>query len=372
VILGARPLRALLLLCGAALALWLLHAAWHLLWALCWPLLSGGLLALVAEGPVRFLGRLGLPRWLAAGLAVGGILALAATGFFWLAVGVGQELLRLRVHLPAIAAGAAEAVARLGRGAAGAAGRLPPGLRSALAQDVVRGAGTAAPLLQGALLQAQRAAAGVSDAVFGLLLAVLTAYFLCRDRARLAAWLDRRLDGAGARRLREVVAALRASAWGLLRAELLLAATTFAVSLGGLALIGAPYALLAALGAALLDLLPVVGPGLLFVPWILGAAAEHLPGAAVALGAVFAAVLAVRFCLTPRLLGGQVGIHPWVAAAAMYGGAKVGGVAGLILGPAAVSLLRALWAPGPAAPPWYNRRGNGGGRSSPRNRAASR
>jgi sporulation integral membrane protein YtvI len=372
VILGRNAGRALLWVGAGAATLWLLHAVWGLFWVLAWPVLAGGLMALLAEGPVRVLVRHGLPRGLAAAAVVVGLVAGAAAALFWLAIAVARELLRLLAHLPAIAAAAARAMERLGQRAAGTAGRLPPGLRAALQQEMARGAGAAGPVLQEVLMRAQRAATGLSDALFGLLLAVLTAYFLCRDRPRLAAFLEAHLPGPAAPRVHQVLAAVRASAWGLLRAELLLAATTFGVSLAGLLLIGAPYALLAALGAALLDFLPVVGPGLLFVPWIAGAAAEHLPGAAVALGAVFSVVVGLRFVLTPRLLGSQVGLHPWVAAAAMYAGAKVGGLPGLLLGPPAAAVLRAVWRAGTPPEPWYNRRGNGGGDASRQDRAASR
>lgn len=380
--------------------LWALGRIWPLLWALLWPFLAGGALAVLVEAPMGALARRGLSRGLAAALCLGAVMAAALFGAAWMAAAAWQELARLRRHLPALVAALAAAAAR---GGGALAGVLPPWLRAELGREAARGLLASGPLLQHVLARAQGAAAGVSDGLFGLLLAVTTAFFLCRDRPLIAAWLDGRLRGRAGARIRLVAASLRDSAWGLARAQLLLALATFVTSLAGLLLIGAPYAMLGALAAAVFDFLPVVGPGLLYVPWIVGAAANHLPGAAVALCAVFAAVVGIRFALTPRLMGSQVGLHPWVALAAMYVGVKEAGVVGLLLGPVVAALVQAVYRAIPPSPPppdpwrpgarsaagaeWYNpagaeveaalprstpRPGNGGGRSSPRGRAGSR
>jgi len=345
---GGPVARAALYAVGLALGLWLFGRLWPLLWALLWPFAAGGALALLVERPVQWLVARGAARGLAGALCLAAALGGSALLAAWLARTTWVELWRLRGRLPALYAAAAAALQRLagGRGAP-----LPPDLRTALAAEAARGFQTAGPLVQHLLLRLQQAVAGIPDAFFAVLLTFATAYFLCRDRPLLAAWLRRILPEAGARRLQDVLGALRHSVWGLWRAQLLLALGTFTVSLGGLWLIGAPYALLASLAAAVLDFLPVVGPGLVYLPWILGAALSHQPGAALALAAVFGVLVLLRVLLAPHLLGRQVGLHPFLALASMYVGARLAGVEGLVLGPLAAALAQALSTPAPPRAP---------------------
>jgi len=336
------PLRrwVYLALLGAA-GIWLFGRVWPLLWALIWPFAAGALFALVVEGPVQWLTARGVGRaaagvsCLAAGLAAGGLGTAWATAAAW------SELWGLRRHLPALLAGASAALERVGRGAGQAQDSLPPGLQALLAQGAMRAYDALGPLLQHVIAGVQRAVVGLPDTVFAFFVAFATAYFACRDRERLAAALASRLSPAAARRFHSLLSALRHSVWGMLRAQLLLSLATFTVSLFGLWVIGAPYVFLASLAAAVFDFLPVIGPAMLYVPWAAGMALAHLPGAAIALTGVLAAIAVLRWSLTPHLFGSQVGLHPFVALASMYVGVKLAGVTGLLLGPLCAVLLRA-------------------------------
>lgn len=326
---------------SAALGIWLFGRVWPLLWSLLWPFGAGALFALVAEGPVRWLTARGLGRGLAAFLCLVGGLAASALCTAWVTSVAWHELWGLRHHLPALLASLAAALERLGQGARHTNAALPPALRSLLAQSALRASDAVLPLLQHLTTSLQQAVLSLPATLLGFFVAFTTAYFLCRDRERLGAALSARLSPAASRRWQTLGAALRHSVWGLVRAQLLLALGTFVVSLLGLWLIGAPYAFLASLLAALFDFLPVLGPATLYVPWAIGMALAHMPGAALGLGAVLLAVVVLRWCLTPHLFGSQVGLHPFAALAALYVGLKLGGMTGLLLGPLCAVVLRA-------------------------------
>ncbi len=327
----------------ALAALWGFGRVWPVLWALLWPFLAGAAFALIVDRPVRWLILRGLPRTGATLLCLLGALTLAVLASAWALAATWSELVRLATHLPALYTTWSTVLSRVGASAAAAGGLLPPGVTAALARELARGYAQTGPLLQRLLAGAQRAAASIPDLAFALFVSGATAFFLCRDRPRLTEWLEDRLSASGSRRLRVLVAAVRESAWGMLRAHLLLALTTFTVSLVGLWLIGAPYAFLASVAAAVFDFLPVLGPAMLFVPWMVGVALSHMTGAAIALGGVLTAIAIARWVLTPHLFGSQVGLHPFVALASMYIGTKLAGVTGLLLGPIAAALLQSLW-----------------------------
>ncbi len=331
--------RWLLWLLAAAVLVWLGARIWPLAVAVLWPFATGVACAAAMERPVRWLQRRGLGRAAAGALCLcGGVVAVGLLTV-WLLWTTWREMDHLRHHLPAAYA----AAARVLDGVQRLPGRLPPGLRGLATRELQRLYAQGAPLLSHAVRVLQRTATGLPDGAFGLFIVFATAYFACRDRERLAAFASARIPGPWAARLAATAAAVRDSAWGVVRAQLLLALATFVVSLVGLALVGAPYALLAALLAAFFDVLPVVGPALLYGPWIAFLLATQRAQAAGALGLVLLAVGAVRWLLTPQLLGRQTGLHPFAALAAMYVGARLGGVAGLLLGPIAATALAAAW-----------------------------
>ncbi len=338
-------------LLGAA-GIWVFGRVWPLLWSLLWPFAAGALFALLVERPVQWLTERGFSRALAATLCLAGGLAVGGLCVTWATAAAWNELWGLRRRLPTLLAAAGAALDRVGRGTGSVQQGLPPGLRALLAQGALRMYDGLGPLLQHLIAMVQRAVVGLPDTLFGFFVVFATAYFACRDRERLAAAIASRLSPEAAQRWHAITAAMRHTVWGLLRAQLLLAFGTFAVSLAGLWLIGAPYVFLASLVAAMFDFLPVLGPALLYVPWAAGMALVHLPAAALALTGVLVAIGVLRWCLTPHLLGSQVGLHPFVALASMYAGVKLAGVTGLLLGPVCVVLLRAATAPvGPGARP---------------------
>lgn len=93
---------------------------------------------------------------------------------------------------------------------------------------------------------------------------------------------------------------------------------------------------------ALIDALPVFGTGTVLVPW---AAVECLLGAVprgIALLALFAVISVVRSVLEPKLMAAQAGLPPLASLCAMYVGFCAMGVAGMVLAPMALMLVKQL------------------------------
>ncbi|MQL53300.1 sporulation integral membrane protein YtvI [Desulfofundulus thermobenzoicus] len=175
-------------------------------------------------------------------------------------------------------------------------------------------------------------AIGLPGKIIMLLFAFLASYFLSaglpvyRQRIRLAlpeSW--RELVGNLAR---SVFVALI----GFLRAQLILTGAVALVLLAGLLIAGAPYALAVALLAAPCSILPLVGTGLVLVPWAIWAAVSgNSLMAAELLGLMVVAAL-VRHTLEPKVLGDEVGLSPLAILVIVYVGYDVMGLKGVFLG----------------------------------------
>jgi sporulation integral membrane protein YtvI len=101
----------------------------------------------------------------------------------------------------------------------------------------------------------------------------------------------------------------------------------------GLLLIKNDYALLLGIGIGIFDAFPVLGSGLILVPWsILSILNKDLFSAAVLITLYFGCQI-IRQVLEPRLLGNRIGIKPIFTLMSMYVGARLFGVPGFFLGP---------------------------------------
>lgn len=109
----------------------------------------------------------------------------------------------------------------------------------------------------------------------------------------------------------------------------------------GLALMKNSYAILLGAGIAVFDAFPVMGSGIILVPWaLIEIARGNFFGASILL-TLFVIATFLREILEPRLLGKELGMKPLFVLIAVYVGAKLFGIGGILLGPVALAVLKA-------------------------------
>ena len=135
---------------------------------------------------------------------------------------------------------------------------------------------------------------------------------------------------------------LGAAIVGYLRAQAILVSVTAFSTIGGLLLMGNRYAVTLGVLAGLLDIVPIVGTGMLFVPWIVGLMIIGSLGEGLKLLVMWIVTVTVRQFLEPKVLSNGIGIHPLPTLISMYVGLQLLGGIGLIVGPALVICYEAL------------------------------
>ena len=305
-------------------------------WLLPWlaPLLLAGGAAAVQEPLVARLERRGLPRAAGAGLCLLSGLALAA-GVLWLLLRrLTGELSVLTEHLPELLNGIAGLLERGEGMLENLLARAPEELRLWL-ERAAEGAAeslSALPMRWSAAVLGwlpALAAAAPSALLFAITL-VLGTYFISASYPELLHAGARLLPERLLCRARLFRRALRRTLGRWLRAQLLLLAITFAVLAAAFLLLRVDYALLLALGTAVIDALPVLGTGTVLLPW---AGYELLTGRiplGVGIGITYAAVTVIHQSVQAKLLGDQLGLHPLTTLAAIYVGFRVWGVWGML------------------------------------------
>ncbi|MEA4915278.1 MAG: AI-2E family transporter [Christensenella sp.] len=143
------------------------------------------------------------------------------------------------------------------------------------------------------------------------------------------------------------LAALKAlghTALGFGKAQLILFGVNFVVITIGMIVTGLGWwSPLIAVAVSLLDLLPVIGSGIVFVPWATIALIAKNPHMAIAVGATYIAMVVLRMILDPIITGKSVGLSPWITLLASVGGLILFGGAGMILGPIIAAVANVLF-----------------------------
>jgi len=101
-----------------------------------------------------------------------------------------------------------------------------------------------------------------------LFIAFIATFFISRDRDSIKSFLINIFPEDIQPKIANVFTQLNRSAVGYIRAMLILISISGLVAGIGVKLMGNQYALIVGAAAAILDLIPIIGPALLFYPWI--------------------------------------------------------------------------------------------------------
>ena len=187
--------------------------------------------------------------------------------------------------------------------------------------------------LAGLAGRAPSMAANVSGFAVALIVFMMASYFITGDYPRLRFEVTDRVPTVTRDFFRSVKDIFIAAFGGYLKSELILSAGVFLILAVGFLLMGQPYGLLLAFGLAVLDFIPILGAGTVMVPWAVMDMVLARYGEAAALMAVWGVIVVFRRVAEPKILGDQTGLSPILSLVGIYVGMRAGGVLGMVVGP---------------------------------------
>ncbi|WP_158591814.1 sporulation integral membrane protein YtvI [Oceanobacillus halophilus] len=129
---------------------------------------------------------------------------------------------------------------------------------------------------------------------------------------------------------------------GFVKAQVILVSLSGILILMGLLLLGIDHALTIAALSALVDLIPFVGTGIIFLPWIFYLFLNGNYSLTIGLTILYIVVILSRQILEPKILSSNIGVHPLLALVVYFIGLQVWGLLGLLVAPAILILINAL------------------------------
>lgn len=175
-----------------------------------------------------------------------------------------------------------------------------------------------------------------------LVLLLISTFFIAMDYDALTSFCMRQFHPSTKDILVEVKRYVMGTLLVCIRSYLIIMSITFVELSIGLTAIGVKNAVLVAFCIAIFDILPVLGTGGIMLPW---AAITLLQGnypLALGLILVYVAITVIRNIIEPKIVGGQLGLHPVVTLCSMFVGVQLFGVIGLFGFPIGLSLLQHL------------------------------
>ena len=103
------------------------------------------------------------------------------------------------------------------------------------------------------------------------------------------------------------------------------------------------YPLMTAIAIAIVDALPIFGSGTVMVPWAVWSAFNGDITLGISILVLWIIMSIVRQIVEPKIVSGQIGIHPIFTLIAMYTGFRFMGFFGVFIGPIVLIVLKNIY-----------------------------
>lgn len=205
----------------------------------------------------------------------------------------------------------------------------------------------------------QSLASGISAFIVSLpnfatafIISILATFFISKDWYRLGEMLKKLTPKKALQSGENVYAGLRKALIGFLKAQATLISITAVIVLVGLLILRVEYAITIALIIGLVELLPYLGTGLIFVPWIVYCFFTEQYFLTIGLSILYGIVVVQRQVMEPKILSTNIGLDPLATLIALFVGFKLFGFLGLIVGPVLLVVGNTLHTTGVFADLW--------------------
>lgn len=162
------------------------------------------------------------------------------------------------------------------------------------------------------------------------IISFLATYFFSKDYVSFGNKFFSIFSSEGQTRMRDIIKSAIAMTIGYIKAYALVVLITFIQTFIGFSILKLEYAFILAATCAILDILPIIGTIILYVPLIIYKISMGEIVTAIGLIIVYLIVTVIRQVIEPKIVSHQLDMHPVLTLAAIFIGVKVNGLAGMI------------------------------------------
>lgn len=175
-----------------------------------------------------------------------------------------------------------------------------------------------------------------------IIITIISTYFISSDKYVIKEFVLRQISRESLDKIQNLKNDLFLALIGFVKAQIIIMLISIILALTGFTVLGIEYAFVMSLIIGLAELLPVIGTGLIFTPWIIFNLYNGNLYVGIGLIAVFLLGVITRQIIEPKIIGKQIGLYPLLTLISIYAGLEVFGVFGMILGPILFIVLKSL------------------------------
>lgn len=300
------------------------------------PFVVGWIIALIANPLVRFLDeKIRIRRKAGSAIVIIAAIALVIGAGYWIGSILVREAVGFVHELPDIWRALEEDVGNAGKALTGLGRYLPANLEEQLAglMDGLNGflSGVANELSTPTVSAVGNFARNIPSIFISVIMCLLSSYFFVAEREEVIHTLHKYVPAGFREKWSLMYGSMMSAVGGYFRAQFKIGIWMYFLLVIGFLILGIEYALIIALGIAVLDFFPVFGTGTVLVPW---AVIKILGGdykMAVGLLIIWGVGQLARQLIQPKIVGDSIGVPAIPTLFLLFIGYKVGGVGGMIL-----------------------------------------
>jgi len=224
--------------------------------------------------------------------------------------------------------------------------RLDPALVDAINQGFEQVIKSLGNLVTGASVKIVTSISGVATSLpaflIKVLLMIISTFFIAGDYDKIQHFFMLQFSSKNSRIFTQVKKFVIGTVFVCIRSyALIMSITAIELSIG-LSIIGIPNAILIAILIAIFDILPVLGTGGVMIPWGVITLIQGNITLGISLLIIYVMITIIRNIIEPKIVGGQLGLHPIITLMSMFVGVRLIGFLGLFGFPIALALIKHL------------------------------
>ncbi|TCP32092.1 sporulation integral membrane protein YtvI [Scopulibacillus darangshiensis] len=175
-----------------------------------------------------------------------------------------------------------------------------------------------------------------------LIFILLATFFICKDWHKLGLLVKKKTPPRIGDNIKTIYEDLKKALLGFIRAQLTLISITAVIVLIGLFILRVDHPVTIAVVTGIVDLMPYLGTGVVFVPWIIYSFFTGSYAFTIGLSVLYAIVIIQRQLMEPKILSSSIGLDPLATLISLFVGFKLFGFLGLIIGPVTLVIIKTL------------------------------
>lgn len=169
--------------------------------------------------------------------------------------------------------------------------------------------------------------------LIGTAFTIIASFFIAMDYYKITGFIMKQFSDKGKEVVIEVKEYIVGTIFKLIKAYTIIISITFIELSIGLSILNVNKAISIAALIAMVDVMPILGTGGVVIPWVIIKFITGDTSFAIGLMIVYVIITIVRNVLEPKIVGGQIGLHPILMLISMFIGARLFGILGLFILP---------------------------------------